>query len=481
MGSMVTALLSYPRNWLMARALGPEALGTYVLGGTIALLGATIFGFGLSTSITKYIVEYSENPVHLRGGARKTMKIGFLSGTIGALILVIVSLPLCKFVFHQPELAPIMIIVSFSIPITILMNIASGISLGLGNVKHQVIVNSILLPLIWTAFVALVWYKKLGLSAMALTIPVSTLVAASLATWFVLRSVGAGPADMPEGGVRQIVSIGLILFVSSLAYTVWLRMDTLALGAFWGPSEVGLYTPAFQASSLLTYMLVAVSSLFSPTVTSLLAKNEKAELGKLFKEMSRWCFYGNIPIALTLYFGAAPFLGFFGRAFVTDISIMTLRVLLAFFLFYSLVGAMPSIVLAMGGQHKNLAKLEILMVFIAGVLHLLLTRKLGIIGAALASGCSLAVVAILRTALVKMVFGFLGFDRTIWKGIVTVLVGGLIIAGINTVTIAFPALIRLLILAVASVLVEISLLLIMRDSTVFDIINVIVRKMKTIR
>jgi len=403
---------------MTARALGPDDLGVLSLASTIIGWCSVIFGLGLNLSIGRFIGENIGRPDIVRRGFRWTVRLGIWAGSVGAGLLVLSSFPLGRQILHQPKLILVLIILAVCLPFDIIKEIGSKASLGFGLVKENVFILGIVVPVSWTIMVGLAWALKLGLYEMAWIMTISTIVA-GLGSYLSFRSKVGGwsRSDLPFDG-RPIVNIALVLLISNLAYSIWLKLDNLFLGLFWTSREIGLYAPAFQTSYLLTYLNAAISALFSPTVATLLSKGQNKELNNLSQDASSWCLYGNLSLAITLFLGAEPFLGLFGADFVAPEAITALRILVVFFLIYSLIGAMPFILLAMGGKQRYLAKIEAFLIFCAMLFHFVFTRSYGVIGAAISTGLALTVAGLLRCFAVKRAFGFLGIDRSIWKAIV---------------------------------------------------------------
>jgi hypothetical protein len=152
--------------------------------------------------------------------------------------------------------------------------------------------------------------------------------------------------------------------------------------------------------------MVAISNFFGPTVASLLATDRHKQLAIISNELGLWCGYCNLPIAITLLLGSASFLSLFGASFAVIEAQWSLQILVFSFLVYSLLGAMPTNVLAMGGQHRKNAWIEILMIPLVLILHMTVTGRLGIVGAASVTGVSLLIVGILRCIVVRREFGY---------------------------------------------------------------------------
>lgn len=393
-GSVVMVALSYPRNLLIARALGPGGLGVLALAVTIAGWATMLFGLGLHSSVSKYASEHrSDGPV-LRGGATWALRFGLVTGSAGALLIAGVGFAAGSELWHDPEVGIVLAIVLLSVPASIVTYIASGICLGVGDVRSNVVVNNILQPVLSTGMVVVIAAADLGLHAVAWVISLSSIGAAAVAWARARRAVGRGETRLAAHAPRAILAVGTTLGASSLANVVWLKLDVVFLSAFWGTTQAGLYAPAYQTAYLLTYMIVAISSLFAPSVAAQVASEKFEVLARLYAETTRWCFYGNMTLAVTLFCGADPFLSFFGSQYATADTVLTLRILLVFFLAHSVFGSMATNLLAMGGSHRVLAVIETVMVPIALILHLTVTRSYGITGAAIASGSAMALVSL---------------------------------------------------------------------------------------
>jgi O-antigen/teichoic acid export membrane protein len=202
------------------------------------------------------------------------------------------------------------------------------------------------------------------------------------------------------------MTVGGAVFVYTVANYLWQWMGNVILGLFWSPREVGLYALTFQFAFMLTYVIAAVSSFFAPTVASLLAHGSHRQLETTSNELGLWCGYGNLSIAITLILGAASFLSLFGASFAVTEAQWSLRILVVCFLVYSILGAMPANVLSMGGQHRKSAWIEISMVPLVLLLHMAVSSRLGVVGAASVTGVSLLLVGFLRSVVVRKEFGY---------------------------------------------------------------------------
>lgn len=391
------------------------------------MLAASVCGLGLHISVMKFVAERPGDRAVARGASRWVTGVGLLSGVAGAVLLLASANLIGTKVFGEPSLAGVVAALCLSLPFLNLLNISNGISRGLGRVGNQVLSQSVLLPMIWAGLSAGAWLLQMQVTAFAVVQTVSVAACALFAYLLMRGLIGSGKTVLPPGARGSLFSIGLTLFLSGLANYLWLWMDNVMLGLFWTTQEVGLYALPFQFSYMLTLVMVAIASLFSPSVARLAAAQDFAQLGPLYAEVSLACFYVNLAPAVTLFVSSDVFLSLFGPAFVTPQSVLALRVLAASFLLYSLLGAMSTEMLGMSGHHRTSMQIEGAMVLIALVLHLVLTRNWGVAGAALATGSALLIVSALRLVAVWHKLGLRLPIVSFWRGLLAL--GGTLAAG----------------------------------------------------
>ncbi len=452
LGSVIAVAASYLRNWMTARALGPDQIGTLLLAVTIINWSVAVLMLGMNVSISKFVAERTSDMPAVRGGARWALRMGAVSGVVGMILIVLAAWPLGHWVFRQEPLTGVLVTLALGVPFAIMLAISNGVSLGLGHVGHQVVANSIAMPLIWLAVVGFAWVLDLGLLSFAAALSVAWLISAAIGFLLAQRAMGTGNARIPHGGSKAIVVVGSAVFVFTVANYLWLWMGNVMLGLFWSPREVGLYALTFQFAFMLTYVIAAVSSFFAPAVASLLAQGSHRQLEMTSNEVGMWCGYGNLPIAITLFIGAEWFLSLFGASFAVTEAQWSLRILAACFLVYSILGAMPANVLSMGGQHKKNAWIEVAMVPLVFVLHMVVSRRLGVVGAAMVTGISLTIVGVLRSLVVRKDFGYWQIRRVdVWRfgavGVASMLFAG----GANYLVQDTPPVAGLLIILIAAV------------------------------
>jgi O-antigen/teichoic acid export membrane protein len=152
------------------------------------------------------------------------------------------------------------------------------------------------------------------------------------------------------------------------------------MGAFAAAGPVGIFTAAARTATLSTIVRFAFSGIFSPIISSFYARGELEDLGRLYKDVSRWIFTGAFGIFLPILLLSEEILAIFGPDFTAGWT--ALIIVAAAQLYSSSVGPTPRMLAMTGNQ--NVAMVATAAAAIAGLAACFaLVPGLGMLGAAL--------------------------------------------------------------------------------------------------
>lgn len=221
----------------------------------------------------------------------------------------------------------------------------------------------------------------------------------------------------------------LLLFSIPLLFVGFLGMlimwtDTLMLGYFRPSADVGIYRAASQMAILLTMTLAALNAIFAPMIAELYHRESLEALHELFKVGAKWGFYLTLPLFLIMFFCASEILEVvFGVAYIA--GVLPLIILASAQLVNVATGSVGNMLIMSG--HQRVWFLNTLSVAAANVLlNLILIPRLGIPGAAIATGISIAGLFLLGLIEVRLILRMSPYDRRYLKGIAA----GVVAAGI---------------------------------------------------
>ena len=397
LGDIIYMVLGYASAIVITRNVGLEIFGIYSLAFTVASLVGIFARLGLENGVLRYVALYNGqgDALRIKGVITFATKMTSLLGLLLGFLLFILADFLSIVIFHNPDLAKALKTFAIAMPFLAVQPVWLSAIQGLQMIKDRVYVEKIIQPglklILLFVFLLLGW-KLLGiLSAMI----IATLVATLMALYYLLKDAARFYGN--EGGtkleVREWFSFSTPLFLEAILVFVMMGMDTLMLGYFRSSFEVGVYNAALKVVPLIIMPLAAFNTIFVPMISEIYGKGELDKLEALFKIVTKWIFSLSFPIFLLIIIFSRPILSIFGVEFAVGSS--ALMILALGQLVDAAVGSVGYMLMMTGRPQMNLLN-SALMSIMNIALNYTLIPHYGIVGAAIATGTSVAVINLLR-------------------------------------------------------------------------------------
>jgi O-antigen/teichoic acid export membrane protein len=160
---------------------------------------------------------------------------------------------------------------------------------------------------------------------------------------------------------------------------VWL--DVLLLGALTSTRDAGIYSAAGRYMTIGALFLGAISQVFAPQISRLLATNDTVQAQEVFHTATGWLTAAAGPIAVSMFAFAPAMMNIFGHSFEAGVSVLRI---LAIAMAFNMVTGPVGVVLLMGGKSSwNMANAAFGLVLNV-VLNVILIPRYGMTGAAVA-------------------------------------------------------------------------------------------------
>ena len=399
------ACLSFALNLVLARKLGVEGTGIYFLAFTVMSFSSVIGRLGLDNSLLRFVASGAAagNWKQVTGVFRQGVTLSSTSSAVVAAALFFLAPWLTAVVFKQPKLIdPLRILALAVIPFSVL-NILAQMLKGVKRIQAGIIIQYVALPGATLGLLAIFSFTALDVSRVTLLYGTSALLvmAAGMVLWH--YSVPSGGLSRGKFDFRTLISTSLPLFWVTTMHLIMASSETFMLGIFKDEATVGLYNIAARITFLTTYVLVAVNSVVAPKFAALYSKGAKEELRRVARA-SALISLATLPILLVFTLVPDIVLSLFGPAFIDASPAL---VILALGQFANVVtGSVGGFLLMMCGQERVLRNNILFMTVLNVVLNILLVPPFGIIGAALATASSMALMNVISLALVRYKLGF---------------------------------------------------------------------------
>jgi O-antigen/teichoic acid export membrane protein len=254
----------------------------------------------------------------------------------------------------------------------------------------------------------------------------------SQALWPAARAGGSAPFFHGEM-VRFSVLMGISEFLNSILQ----RTDIILIAFLAGPESLGVYAGAEAVSRIASNIRYAFDPVASPVLSEALRLKDIGRLRYNLQLMTRWTTIITVPLILAMMVFRHELLRFFPQAFVAAGPVLV--VLLLGHLVNGTLG-LTGWVIAMAGRSRLILINNLVAAGSNVVLCCLLIPRMGLIGAALSSASSVALLQIIQLVEVALLYRVHPFSRGFWKalaaGAVVLLLAEFAVGAIDMPTVA---------------------------------------------
>jgi len=393
-GGVVESGLKYAYNVIIARNIGAELLGIYFLGLTVINFAGVFSRLGLDNGVLHFVALYkgTDDSQRVKGIIFLALKITLMASISLSGFLFLYADRISLNIFNEPCLTSTIRFFLLSLPFSGLLAVLLSYFQAFHRLKYRIFVQGIFQPTLNILIVLVLFFLGLKLLGAIFSYVISIILSLGLAVYYMRSKFTIFDNDKeitPIFEGRRLLKFSLpLLFVSFLSLVIqW--TDTLMLGYFREPQEVGIYNMALRTAMLCALILISFNSVFAPMISDLYHRREIGQLETLFKVGTKWIFSLTFPIFLLFMFFARDVLNIFGSEFVSGAPSF---ILLSFAqLVNAAVGSVGYMIMMSG--RPNISLINVAALCLMNVtLNFLLIPIYGIWGAAIATATSLILI-----------------------------------------------------------------------------------------
>ncbi len=407
------AALSFLLNVVLARVLGASGAGAFFLAFTALTVASLVGRLGLDNALLRFSGAFagSDEWERVAGVERTGIRLALVGSVAAALAVVLLSGWLARDLFRSPDLVlPIRILALAVVPFA-LSRLYGELLKGVSRVRSAVLVQNVLVPVVALPLILLMG-REWDVPGATLAYLVASGMAAVIGWWLWRRAVPAGPPER-SFPVGRLLRTSFPLFWVAGLDLVMRSVDVIALGTWWSTEEVGVYGVAARVSLLTSYVLVSVNAVAAPRFAALHARGEPDRLEGFARKATLLIALLTLPALLLLLAVPASVLGLFGSEFRAGAGALT--VLIAGQLVNVATGPVGYLLMMSG--HEKLMRNNVAAAAVLNVLlNVVLVPPFGIMGAAVATAVSLAVMNVVSAVLVHRALGILTLPLPIGSG-----------------------------------------------------------------
>ena len=314
-------------TFLVARLLGPAALGIFSVAWATTDLVSKIGIFGLDDTIITFIARAEATGDRAR--SRALFRLAVFLGVVQCTILTVVSITAVHFFGHwlglDPDMGAALSVMLCAMPVVALYRINTAVSRGMKVMRHDIFSRGMTETIVTTlAFLAALWF---GLKTFAPEIAVIAGMGASGAVALFLAASlfrSAPPRARTfsyRRESRELLAYAAPISAYDLLNAVIVRLDVVMLGCFVGRAPgvtlttLGIYGAAVEVAGGLRKINQAFNPIFAPIVAGLTVDGAQERAAAAFSRVSQWMLWILLPLVAVMVLAGSVILGIYGPAF----------------------------------------------------------------------------------------------------------------------------------------------------------------------
>jgi len=314
-------------TFLVARLLGPAALGIFSVAWSTTDIISKIGVLGLDNAITTFIArsEAVGNRARSRALFRMAVALGVAQSIVTAGI-VIVALRFFNNRLHvQPQLVSALALVLCAMPGLALYRISTAVSRGMKVMQHDIYSRGMMEPIATTLAFLLavaVGFKESSPEVAAIIgTAASGLIAVALASTLFRHIPAHADAVSAVREARSLLGYAAPISIYQLINAFIARLDLIMLGYFVGRAPgvtlatVGVYSAVIGTANGLRKVNQAFNPIFAPVVAGMTATGHHQIAAATYARLAQWMLWILLPLVAVLSLAGSTILLIYGPAF----------------------------------------------------------------------------------------------------------------------------------------------------------------------
>jgi O-antigen/teichoic acid export membrane protein len=403
---------------MLARMLGANDYGLYVLAVSAITLFVGISALGLDDAMIRYVAILSGRRDTL--GVRGTIQLGVAVSTAGGVLIGVVMFvaaqPIANGIFHEPSLAHLLQMLAIVAPFLTLSNVLAGTARGFGRMDYTALAENVVQSLVRLALLVV---ARIALGGVSVSVAVFAYGASDVAATVVLVALLQKYFPLSkfrDGEIRRVASpvfrFAIPLWLSGMLRQFRRSFQTILLGATAAAASVGIFSIVSSITTVGHICLLALFVAVKPTLARLHDIGDRDGLTHLYRTATRWAFTITLPFFLVIVLFRESILGVFGESFTAG---STALLILAFAEIVNAGTGICGPVLDMTGHTTMKLANSITLTFVLIAGNAALIPPFGVLGAAIASLAGITISNLMCLFEIWWLERLLPFDWTFWK------------------------------------------------------------------
>lgn len=308
LGTLGFLILSLTWRVVIVRLISVEEWGQMSLTFAIIAVITTLASLGVNQAVARSIAF--ENSSEWKGIVYSGILVTSVSGAIFSVALFLLASPIAVF-FRDPQLVPVIQILSPSIFLGMFIGTLSAIFQGFKNVFPNALFANVLPNVLSISLALLLYYLGLGFTGILISAVLNTVIVVIIMVPYALKRLKTKLIlGVRKNKVRMLIAFGLPLLIVTSLNSIMGYADTLILGYFRTETVVGYYTAGLTLGRIVNFSMSAMGFIFLPVASQLYSLKRNVDLGRTYSTATKWSLMTSIPMLMIFVLYPVRALGF---------------------------------------------------------------------------------------------------------------------------------------------------------------------------
>ncbi len=314
-------------TFLVARMLGPAALGVFSVAWSTTDILSKIGVLGLDNAIITFIARSEAVGDHAR--SRVLFRVAVVLGVAQSAVVAVVAIVAIRLFHHRLHLQPGMVsalaVVLCAMPGLALYRISTSVSRGMKVMRHDILSRGMTEPIATTLAFLVVFIIGLKTFAPELAAIIGTATSGLVALALAAKLFRGASEDRHVvshlAEARQLIGYSAPISAYQLINAFIARLDLIMLGYFAGRAPgvtlatVGVYSAVIGTANGLRKVNQAFNPIFAPVVAGMTATGDHETAAATYARLAQWMLWILLPLVAVMSFAGGTILLIYGPAF----------------------------------------------------------------------------------------------------------------------------------------------------------------------
>jgi O-antigen/teichoic acid export membrane protein len=421
-GILTGKVLNLLTHIFLTRKLSLKEYGVFALVYSFFMILSRVSLLGIPTGLVRFCSAF--NAQNEFSKTKNTIKTGFtivlISSSIVSFVLLFFNKIIVYDFFKDPDLKFCLIAFTLFIPIFNQTRSFQAVIRAFKKMAHYAVLKEMLFPCLFLSLAVFFLTIDNSLSSLIYAFGTALILTFSINLIFISK-LYKNLQDITQNSTLyrplELLRFSLPVLFVGVSYLLLNQLSKIMIGFFQVSENVGIFNAAMNIGAMLVIFLNCIDAVFAPYISELHATQNISQLNSVFKTTARWVFTLTVPLCLLCILFSKNIMSIFGAEYISGYYVLI--VLSIGYTINSITGSVAYILQMSGKQDIELFNM-IIAVFINLLINYLLIPEFGIVGAALATGVSIAVLNIIRLLEVFYFFRIQPYDLKYIKPLLAV-------------------------------------------------------------